>query len=245
VDRTAVDKDGGLVLFVSRQPTVTKQLAAWRDEILDLRRCVHLWDLLSSGDEPAVARHIRWQSAPVGGFSVHYDSHPHLKPGTSPSPPDQRETSLIVSTETDRELMECLKPGDVRVPAMLQIEAVVNQHLDGLVQPRLLSVPQQEALLLHLVPQNVLGGIWLQFAQAVAENKCYARCKECGAWFEVSLPGARKTRVYCSDGCKVKAYMERKDRAVQLSVEGWTVKEIAAELGTDKDTLKRWLGKKK
>src|SRR5215469_5959871 len=82
-----------------------------------------------------------------------------------------------------------------------------------------------------LALRNLLVGLWLQFAQAVAENKSYARCKECETWFETSIPGTRKTRVYCSDTCKVKAYMERKDRAVRLKAEGKTVKQIAHELG--------------
>jgi hypothetical protein len=99
--------------------------------------------------------------------------------------------------------------------------------------------------LLRLVPTTLIGGLWLQFAEAVAQNKNYARCKMCSKWFEVSRPKVRKTRVYCSDVCKTKAYLERKDRAVRLKAEGWTVKEIADELGTDTKTLKGWLQEKR
>jgi hypothetical protein len=244
VERLAVDRGGRLILFISRNPPEITQSADWCDQVLDLRRCVHLWDLLRAGDEHGLARHIRWRSD-AGGLSVHYDSHPDLDPGASPPPPDKRVTSVIASAATDRELLQCLKPGDTRAPALLYIEMVVNGHLDDLVQSRLLCAPQQEVMVLHPVPKNLLGGLWVQLAQAVADKKDYARCKECRAWFEVSLPAARKTRLYCSDSCKVKAYTDRKDRAVRLKAQGWTVKQIAEELGTDKDTVKGWLGKKK
>ncbi len=239
-----MDRDGRLKLFFPKKEDV-KFPDDWRDQVEDLRQCVRLWDLVRAGDNSGLARYIRWQVDAARGLSVHFDSHPDLEPGKSPSPPDRRVTAVIASADADCELLESLKPGDVRAPALLHIEATVNRHLVGLVQPRLLCIPQKETVSLHMVPLTLIGGMWLQFAQAVAENKDYARCRECGGWFEVSLPGARRTRVYCSDGCKVKAYQGRKDRAVRLKAEGWKVKEIAEELGTSKDIVKRWLGKQK
>ena len=245
IERATVDNRGHLLLFVSSGAREKKFPSNWPDQVLDLRRCVRLWDLVRACDEDRLAQHIRWQDGPGGRLSVHYDSHPDLEPGATALPPDQRTTAVIVSAETDPALFNSLSPSDVRSPALLYIEARINEHLNDQVLTQLRYDPATGISSLLSFPRNLLVGLWLQFAQAVAENKSYARCKECETWFETSIPGTRKTRMYCSDTCKVKAYMERKDRAVRLKAEGKTVKEIAHELGTDKDTVKRWLGKKK
>jgi hypothetical protein len=100
---------------------------------------------------------------------------------------------------------------------------------------------EDEPMSLCPVPQNLIGGIWLQFAQAVAENKDYGRCKECGAWFEVSPQGARKSRMYCSDTCKIAAYRDRIEQALRLHEDGWSYRKIAKELGTTEEQAERWV----
>src|SRR5262245_20718106 len=107
VDGLAVDKDGRLVLFLPRSAE-EKRPFDWRDQVFDLRQCVRLWDLVRAGDDRGLARHIRWQSDAARGLSIHYDSHPDLNPGNSPSPPDKRVTALIASADTDPELLQSL-----------------------------------------------------------------------------------------------------------------------------------------
>ena len=52
-------------------------------------------------------------------------------------------------------------------------------------------------------------------------------------------------RAYCSDSCKTRDYRHRRDHAIELKSAGRSAKEIAVEVGTDIDTVKRWIGKKK
>ncbi len=243
IEYGAVDKRGQLHLFVS---TDNQKLSSdWPKQILDMRRCVQLWDLVRAGDQDRLARHIKWQADADGQLAVHYDSHPDLKPGSAAALPDQRVTAAIVSADSPPALFSSLRPNDVFSPAMLYIEARINDHLSDPMLTRASYIPQLGNLSLLSHPGNFLTGLWLQLAQAVAENKTYARCKECENWFETSTPGSRTTRMYCSEGCKVQAYIERKNRAAHLKAQGRTIREIADELGTDKDTVKRWLGRKR
>jgi hypothetical protein len=239
INQGAVDNRGWVYLSVSTNRE--KRLPSdWLDQIRDLRQCVELWDLVRANDQKELARHIKWQQQPDGRFAVYYESHPSLKSSSRAVPPVQATTE-IVSSENDPAFLSSLRPDDLRTAALLHIAKRVNEHLNGQVETQVSCVPQSTVLSLNAIPVDLLTGLWLQFAQAVAENKTYARCKECHGWFESSAPGTRNTRLYCSDSCKVTAYVNRKDRAVELKAEGKSVKQIAKELETDKDTVKRWL----
>jgi len=92
-----------------------------------------------------------------------------------------------------------------------------------------------------VVPESLLGALWLQFALAVAGNKKYRACGACGQWFEVSPDVARTSRSYCKEACRARAYRARKDRAQAMAAEGKSIKQIAEELGSDEKTVTGWL----
>ena len=96
---------------------------------------------------------------------------------------------------------------------------------------------------LQITPKNLLAAMWLQFAQAVTGDKEYRQCKQCGKPFEISLApeGMRKSREYCTDPCRFKAYRERQGKARRLDSEGVAVKEIAKRLGSTTATIKKWI----
>ena len=94
---------------------------------------------------------------------------------------------------------------------------------------------------IRVVPRDLWGALWLQFADAVASGARYERCRECTTWFELSPQAARADRLYCSEGCKQKAYRERKAEALRLHGEGKTAGAIARSVGSDAATVKGWL----
>src|SRR6266700_3281910 len=62
-----------------------------------------------------------------------------------------------------------------------------------------------------LVPEDLLGALWADFALAIGENKgqeSYLNCAACGIFFESGLRKRSDAR-YCSDACKSKAYRRR------------------------------------
>ena len=89
---------------------------------------------------------------------------------------------------------------------------------------------------------NLLRVVWLQFALAVADNKQYRRCKMCNSPFEVASGENRKDRITCSDACRIRAYRNRKARAQEMRTAGRRLREIAKEVGSDMQTVKRWVG---
>lgn len=66
---------------------------------------------------------------------------------------------------------------------------------------------------LTYVPRNLLGAMWVQFAQAIIENKDFRKCRNCEHWFSIAHGENRKSRIYCSDACKSKAYRLRQEQA--------------------------------
>jgi hypothetical protein len=100
----------------------------------------------------------------------------------------------------------------------------------------------RQHLRLCQVPRTFLAALWLQFAQAVAEDKDYRQCGECGSWFEVSPEVARTNRRFCSNACRSRLYRQRQARAKELFAEGKSLQEIAAELRSTVAVVKKWIG---
>jgi hypothetical protein len=95
----------------------------------------------------------------------------------------------------------------------------VNQQLELHTSPRLQYVPaspDKTPLQIAIIPKNLLGGLWLQFAQVVEGELRYKRCVECGTWFRVKPKGNRPTTRFCKDYCRVKA--NRRHRRAQEAV---------------------------
>ncbi len=87
------------------------------------------------------------------------------------------------------------------------IHFFVNDRLDKYSSQRLLFADAEEReSRLFLVPNSLIGAIWLQFAKAVDGNRNYRACEQCGTWFEVSPQTARSHKKYCSSACRVKQF---------------------------------------
>ncbi|QDU21380.1 IS1 family transposase [Urbifossiella limnaea] len=90
-------------------------------------------------------------------------------------------------------------------------------------------------------PVDLLGALWLQFADTVAGNKRTRRCSVCDRWFLVATGAGRTDKEHCSLACRQKAYRKRKQDAIDLYATGMHPREIASKLGSDFDTVKGWL----
>ena len=101
----------------------------------------------------------------------------------------------------------------------------------------------QNRLNLRIVPKNLMGAMWLQFARGIDANKDYRRCRACGDWFEISLEANRPTRFFCKDACRYKFYRERIAAAQQLHSEGVSIEAIAERLDTDTASVEGWIAR--
>src|SRR5262245_35831065 len=124
----------------------------------------------------------------------------------------------------------------------------INRRLEWFCAPRFRSRSETDLnMQLRVVPLNLLGAIWWQFARLVNGEARYQPCEACGRLIELSTGdhGFRSDRRFCSKRCKFKGHRLRVKRAQEMSAEGHTPRQIAAALETDAEAVKRWLAKTK
>jgi hypothetical protein len=135
---------------------------------------------------------------------------------------------------------------DIMTVALTYLVRTVNDKLRRRVSP-VLDVDESGKVRERLAPATLLSCMWSQVYTAVSERKEYKRCPACTRWFDVGgQDGATVRRVYCTDGCRVRACRDRRDRAVQLAGEGVKPAAIVGRMKeegheTDLDTVKKWL----
>src|SRR5262245_21694274 len=217
--------------------------AVWRREIFDMRHVVTLWDMVQRGDVDGLSRQIRWDKDERWGKDlVLFDSHPELKPKRKPKPPDERARKLIAFGGGIPESWRHASGQEHFVgPAIDYIQQVTNRDLEGGVSPKLDGGARGGHPTLRYVPNSLSGALWLQVAEAISGKKIYRICEVCGRAFEVRPETTRSDRVYCRAACRTRAYRTRQDKARQMYAAGKTLRAIAKELGSDIETVKKWV----
>jgi hypothetical protein len=218
-------------------------------EAVAMRQCVRLWQLIDAGNTEELSRRIRWELDKEGTPFVQYHGGADVRPGQPVPAP-----VVIASASVYPERTSQMNAADLVTPALLYIQTVVNEHLEGRATPQLHRSPGQKDLAIYPVPKDVLGGIWLQFAGAVSGNKEYSRCEVCRAWYEVGATGrsrkdetrkSRKDRQYCSPRCKQEAFRRRKAKVLELHAKRMKAKLIAPQVGSTVGTVKGWIASQK
>jgi hypothetical protein len=215
-----------------------ESLADWEESIWRMRLGLDLWDAIERKDVAQLRRFIVFQEGFDGNGHFVY----RLNDGVS----DNYEMGLIDETvhEIPPEARALARPGHVIHLAHIVVQTLVNQQIRVHTGPALLAEPRKDHLHLSIVPKNLLGGMWLQFARSIDGEKNYRQCRQCGKWFEISLETNRSTRFYCNDGpCRAKAYRGRQELAWGLYSEGIPIEGIAQQLETDAATVQGWIAK--
>ena len=159
--------------------------------------------------------------------------------------PSALEDSVVIDSATvSPELWEKIEIGDPIMPAWAYLKVEIDlalHHTAAEVAAEMDWDPRQGRPGLRFVAPTMSSAVWLQFADAVQNDRKYSRCKECGKWFEVAPDAARTNRRFCSNGCRSKAYRERQDRARRMFAEKKRIEQIAEELDSDVATVRRWI----
>jgi hypothetical protein len=213
----------------------------WQRQISDLQQASQLWQWCQVGDMESLAAHIRWEESPGGERAVSYVSHAEADDGETTASGHVATREPIAARTFHPERLDWFRPGDLMLPALVYAQDKINTRLSALVGPRLLREAGEVRLALRLVPRTLLGALWLQFAQAIAEDKAFRRCAECGLWFELSPSVGRKDKRFCSGACRTRAHRGRREKAWQLHKQGRSARDIARELDSDAATVKGWL----
>jgi hypothetical protein len=158
-----------------------------------------------------------------------------------PHAPARVERAWIAATHLGDGVLERYVRGDLIKPALHYVQSTINEKLEGRAVPRLLWDTKRERLGLYIVPDGLIGALWLQFARAVERDSRFRQCAECGIWFELAPGTARADKQFCSTACRTKAYRKRQAEAARLHGEGHSFKDIADALESDPDTVRGWI----
>lgn len=231
-------------------PRYAEPFGAWCHQILAMRRVVGLWDMIKRRNEGDLAKRVAWFRTSDGKVHVSYDSDCFDPPELLPTP--FRDYLMIASDEKNPELLERFQPNDLYGPAWVYIERVINSNLARRASAQSKwDNPKNDRLPFRIVPNGLLGALWLQLALAVDGDKDYRQCKQCLSWFEVSPAVGRTSKRYCGNACRIRAHRERQaqvqiqDKARRMRAGGKSLKEIAKELKTDEKTIKGWVANRK
>ena len=223
-------------------------LASWVGEVLRMRQLLALWGALNESKIDDLAPHFRLQSSEGGLTSIVYESHPGEKPDRR-----SRTTRLltkevaVIDDDTHRDLVSKFRNGSiapvVRHYLRRALDAKLEKHSSA---ARILWIGQSQTELgIHVVPGSLIGALWLQFATAVAGDKQYRSCVNCGRWFEIASGttrgAARSDRSHCTPTCKSRALRDRRKKVIELHRREVPEAEISKQLNTKVRTIRRWI----
>jgi hypothetical protein len=228
-------------------------LAEWADRVLSMRFAVSLWDLASSNNQNGLRDVIHADSA-----GIWFRPNPAwLRPDWRVAVAKKggvkwpswfeaeriRATKPFLISDKPTALEGFQKFGDIAraEAALVAMEAIADRFLRRAVSHRLCVDVEFRAPYIFQEPDSLGSALWLQFAEAITSGTRIRQCKECGEWFALPKRGARITREFCTDACRVRAHRRRQDRARVLSSRGNDPKDIARELDTTAAIVRRWL----
>jgi hypothetical protein len=216
--------------FILGPSTVWEVVTDWRPCIRWLNALVGLWDLARGGAD-ALDCSLVWDNAGVSYYPL---------PTLDPLAPKGR--GRLLTTAQLREYG--VERGDLVGAAHVVLAAALNTQLRQ--APAGLGWdPAQRRPFVSARVDSLWGAVCLQFVNAIAGNKEYGRCRACGRWYELSPELNRTNRMTCSDPCRQKAHRERHRRARELHAEGKSASEIAREVGSSVEAVRRWVSGKK
>lgn len=245
------------------------RLEDWEGEISSMRECVRVWDALLHRDVAVLREYeSHWAQEDEAIDRLLGPSSPlrRLLPEplrelgsvsqglnqTWPVPGFSVSGFEFTATMYDDSPDRAQFDASVENIALGRILQRINAALRENAAPSLIYSASDDKAILRIVPQNLLGAMWVQLARAIDGGKTYARCEVCGELWEVApdsdySPEARgvhrSNKRYCSNKCRSKALRVRQRRARELDAEGRLPAEIAKELGSDERTVDGWIKK--
>jgi hypothetical protein len=219
----------------------------WVLQVKKMRHAVRLWDWVREKNVAELRKKIRKGVLKIRNHKGVLTERPVYTYNAQPEDTLLDLTEVSGSIQIPDQWVDRIAPDDVTTPARFLVRFLVNNRLPD-ASLTMAPTPGSEGevvLRLQTVPQSLLGAMWLQFAFAIDGDTEHRRCEACGNWFAIAPDTARPDRQYCSNACRSRAYRRRMERARELHAQGKKPAAIAKDLGTDGDTVKKWLKQKK
>src|SRR5713101_6460562 len=134
-------------------------------------------------------------------------------------------------------------PGYAEMPLPLIVQ-IIDRSKRGRIETKMVLSPNLEAAHHAINPLNLLGAMWCQLAETVAQRKSFKSCAQCGKPFAISRDpktGKRPEARFDKDSCRVNYYRARVAQARRLHEEGTNLKEIARQLNTNSAQVRKWI----
>ena len=186
-------------LYGDNTAVYAEPFESWRDNILNVREVLLIWDLARQENTRELRRYLRWKE---GELLLRSDVHEL-----------EGEYTVIDNIHRPTEQRIGFSQGDLLKPARYVAGTFVNTYLEGEVSPGLLWDRTDFSHHLTILPQSLVGALWLQFARAIDRDREYRACLNCGDWFEVGQGAASRARQFCSNKCRVAHSRKRRAQA--------------------------------
>lgn len=169
----------------------------WQEAIRDMRQAVDLWSgVRASGRKrkDMLSPLIKWE----GGDQVTLfaDSAPHHIIANQRSAP--------------ADVWRSLRPGELTRPAWLALQYLINRWIGLHVPVAVCRELDGPGFRLAIQPDTLIDALWIQFGIAVEGKARFQACSACDEWFQIGRGNFQKSKTYCSDACRARAYRQRK-----------------------------------
>ena len=228
-------------------------LMRWSSEIAMMRFLLNVWELAKNADVEGITDFLQREGVHLGITSDTRVGETSTLAPFFVAPPrlvgDGRPDEM--DPPTPAPYFFAPPRGEPRVTTMqeyftwyyLRVLHRINECLEREVSPRLHWNLELNRPVLRFTPHDLLGALWLQFAEAISGNKEYRQCLKCHAWFELSPDVARTNKLYCSTACRSRAFRDREE-AKRLYKAGTSIEQIAKLKKEDPKTVKEWVESK-
>ena len=172
---------------------LAEPIELWFEAIRTMREIVRLWDLYRDPDAKT-----------EDFYKVVYDDADYANMSLEEVDEGVRLSHWIFTNVMLPHPHTGRGEAQYRYSAGMVLSGVVSAALSALALP---MVEVRKGGQINLVPQNLLGALYVLLAQEImGRTEPPIRCGACGRWFDAR----HASRRYCSDACKMKAYRQTK-----------------------------------
>jgi hypothetical protein len=225
--------------FTGDDDEYCEMLWIWQSCIRNMRTAVHLWRLAMAEDRAGLKKVLKPANEVVEMVDDWVDDG-----DTRP----RNGWGCIIPHSTIGNLVAHVYPHeDVLVASWLAVNDWINAHLHLHCCPNLKWDWEHKKSTVRISPKNLVGAMWLQFAQRVIGEVRIRLCKICGKQIKIAREkgGRRADRELCSAACRQANQRQRVKEAHRLHGEGLTPLQIANQMGARIAVINNWISKMK
>jgi hypothetical protein len=190
-----------------------ERLDTWRTELATMHHALRVWEALKAGAHEDLARWFH--RTDHGSFST-IEYHPDepwprgvLQQGVQVVSDELADLVWFLQGRARHDLVASPEATEPRGWALATLRGWVDVRVGRYTGLRVhygAADARAVPLALVVVPQHLLGALWVQLALAIERNPRYERCHQCRTWFPVPPKANRPNTRFCSTRCRMQAY---------------------------------------